>query len=270
MEDDAHAPERRFHRHVEPVAQLGFAAYEHRRGCADLTQMEWYFGGRLACLGPVSGEPAVALLAVLHPSGVTSGTISTWAKTDPDTLIECRLDAVDRFLSSREPADFDPATTSALLRRAIDALEPAGHALFAGWRARRTEGSAMRDIWLATVTLREHRGAAHTAAWRAVGLTPTEILVLTEAWIGAPMGSHATTLMGWPPEATRRAEATLTAAGWLADGTITDEGRAARDRIEQATDIQESPAVLALGRDLDVLCEQLTMLVESTLVESTR
>ena len=152
MEDDAHAAERRFHRHVEPVAQLGFAAYEHRRGCADLTQMEWYFGGRLACLGPVSGEAAVALLAVLHPSGVVDGTRSTWSKTDPDTLIECRLDAIDRFLASRETSGFDPATTSALLRRAIDALEPAGHTLFAGWRARRTEGCAMRDIWLGAVT----------------------------------------------------------------------------------------------------------------------
>ena len=122
----------------------------------------------------------------------------------------------------------------------------------------------MRDIWLATVTLREHRGAAHTAAWRSLGLTPVEILVLTEAWIGAPLGSQATTMMGWPPDATRRAQATLTAAGWLVDGTITAEGRAARDCIEHATDLQESPAVLALGPDLDVLCDQLAMLVQST------
>ena len=270
MEDDAHAAERRFHRHVEPVAQLGFAAYEHRRGCADLTQMEWYFGGRLACLGPVSGEAAVALLAVLHPSGVVDGTRSTWSKTDPDTLIECRLDAIDRFLASRETSGFDPATTSALLRRAIDALEPAGHTLFAGWRARRTEGSAMRDIWLGAVTLREHRGAAHTAAWRSLGLTPVEILVLTEAWIGAPLGSHATTMMGWPPEETHRAQRSLAAAGWLIDGEITNEGRAARDRIEHATDLQESPAVLALGPDLGMLCDQLAMLVESKPVSSTR
>ncbi len=263
MDHNASTPERRLHKHIEPVAQLGFAAYDHRRGCDDLTQMEWYFGGRLACLGAVPGEAAVALLAVLHPAGVVAGTTSTWAKTDPATLIACRLDAVERYLAPRAPSAFDAPTTSALLRRAIDALEPAGHPLFAGWRARGTAGAAVCDIWLSAVAIREHRGAAHIAAWRSCGLTPLEILVLTEASTGATLGSHAHTMMGWPLDAIRRAEAALSDAGWLADGTITTAGRAARAEIEDATDRQESPAVLALGSDLDVLCEQLALLADA-------
>ena len=263
MDDRASTPERRLHVHIEPVAQLGFAAYEHRRGCEDLTQMEWYFGGRLACLGTVPGEAAVALLAVLPPDGVVEGTATTWAKTDPDTLIACRLDAVEQYLAPRVSTAFDAPTTGALLRRAIDALEPAGHALFAGWRARCTGRDALCDIWLSTVTLREHRGAAHIAAWRAHGLTPAEILVLTEAASGAAIGSHATSMMGWTTDAVRQAQASLTAGGLLDEGAITDAGRAARAESERATDRQETPAVLALGRDLDVLCHQLALLTEA-------
>lgn len=260
MNDIASTPERRLQMHAEPVAQLGFAAYDHRRGCQNLTQMDWYFGGRLACLGAVPGAAAVALLAVLPPDRVVAGIASAWSKTDPDTLIACRLDAIDRYLSSGVRSDFDAPTTNALLRRAIDALEPAGHALFAAWRARGTRNDTLSDVWLSTVTLREHRGAAHIAAWRAHGLTPPEILVLTEASTGATIGSHATTMMGWPGDAVQRAEASLAERGWLADGAITPVGRAARVEIECATDRQETPAVLALGFELDVLCEQLALL----------
>jgi hypothetical protein len=248
---------RRLHLAVEPVAQLGFAAYAHRRSCRDASQMDWYFGGRLACLGRVPAAAAVALLAVLEPNRVIAGVDAVWSVTDPEELIAARLDAVDRMLTSSVADDFDAARTAARLRRAADALEPAGHPLFAAWRARPPTGKLLGDLWLTSVALREHRGAAHIAAWRAHGLTPVEILVLTEAWTKSTIGSNAHVRMGWPETAVERAVAGLTDAGLLRDGDITDAGRVRRDNIERMTDLQEAPAIAALRDDLDVLCRQL-------------
>jgi hypothetical protein len=257
---DGETAQRRLHRAVEPVAQLGFAAHAHRRACPNLSQMDWYFGGRLACLGRVPGAAAVALLAVLEPTRVCDGVDAVWALTEPDTLIAARIDAVDRMLTASLPPGFDPESPAAVLRRAADALEPAGHVLFAGWRSTAATGAALGDLWLTCVALREHRGAAHIAAWRAQGLTPVEILVLTEAWTASPIGSNAHDRMGWSAPEVDAARSSLQRAGYLRDDTITDTGRALRDDIERATDRQELDAVAALGDDLDHLCNQLALL----------
>ncbi|HEV8298238.1 MAG TPA: hypothetical protein VGQ20_13095 [Acidimicrobiales bacterium] len=263
MHDSPGVRARQLRRLIEPVAQASHAAYGGRHGCDELTQMEWYLGGRLACLGPVPGEVAVALFAVLEPSIVVPGVRSTWAKVEPDVLSHCRVEATARLLESRAPRDFDAAATATLLQRAIAALEPAGHTLFAAWQRLGPTGSATGDVWRAAVMLREHRGAAHIAAWRAEGLAPVEVLVLTEAFSGAPIGSHSHALMGWPDVAVQAAVENLTATRLLNRNGITRAGTALREAIEVATDRQEIPAVRALGDGFEALETRLVPLASA-------
>ena len=61
---------------------------------------------------------------------------------------------------------------------------------------------------------------------------PTRTYVRTRAWSDAQLDA---------------AEARLDAAGLMADGELTDAGRAHREQIELATDAQMAPAVDALG-----------------------
>jgi hypothetical protein len=51
----------------------------------------------------------------------------------------------------------------------------------------------------------------------------------------------------------RRSRSPAAARGWLADGALSDEGREAREAIEDATDLQMTNALDALGEDLDEL-----------------
>ena len=252
---------RRLRALVEPIAQTSHAAYAGRVGCEDLSQMEWYLGGRLACIGAVPGVVAAALIAVLPPASVVPGVESVWSKVDAASLSACRIDATARYLAARAPSGFAVDRVVGLLWRAAFALEPAGHALYAGWGALGSTGTPFGDLWRVAVMLREHRGAAHIAAWRGESLSPVEILVLTERWTGAAIGSQAHAAFGWPETDVHAAVGALERRGWLRRGSITDAGRAARERIELATDRQEEPAVLALDSDLDIVDVELTPLL---------
>jgi hypothetical protein len=253
---------RRLHRAVEPIAQLGYAAYAQRRRAEHLTPMEWYFGGRLACAGAVTPHAAAAILAVLEPTEVIEGVRSTWAKIDAPTLFDDRLESIARFFEAKRCADvsIDTGKTVARLQRAADALEPAGHVLFASWRSHDETGDALVDLWATTVAMREHRGAAHINAWRAAGLAPVEILVLTEARMGLALGSHAAT-MRWPRAAVDRAIDSLRTAGLLSGESLSEHGAALREEIEAATDHQELPALRALGDELADVCGDLERLL---------
>jgi hypothetical protein len=96
------------------------------------------------------------------------------------------------------------------------------------------------------------------AACVAAGLTGLEANVLTEARVGWAAQAYTAT-RGWSPEAIEAASAALTARGLLADGSLTAEGTALRDGIEEGTDRSVRAAVAAIGDDLP----RLTKLLDS-------
>jgi hypothetical protein len=80
--------------------------------------------------------------------------------------------------------------------------------------------------------------------------------VLTELWVGMPLGSYSGT-RGWSPQQIE-ASATALRAGGLLDGEqLTADGRRAREAIETTTDAMERPIVEALGGELDALVGRL-------------
>ncbi len=100
--------------------------------------------------------------------------------------------------------------------------------------------------------LREFRGDCHVNAWTAAGLDGCEISLLTEPYWGLPLRTYSRT-RAWSQSDFDAAEERLVDRGWLREGLLTEEGRAERERIEVATDVQCRAIVDALGESLDEL-----------------
>ena len=70
---------------------------------------------------------------------------------------------------------------------------------------------------------------------------------------------------GWSKEQVQAAAESLEAKGYLRDGALTDEGKAYRRSIEEATDAGEAVVVAALGDDADELFALLEPVQEKVL-----
>src|SRR5207247_3197436 len=91
-------------------------------------------------------------------------------------------------------------------------------------------------LWHAQTLLREYRGDGHIAALVAAGLDAPEALITHGATdvVGMDVLQRS---RAWPEEEWRAAADRLRSRGWLdADGSFTDEGRTARERIEEHSD----------------------------------
>jgi hypothetical protein len=99
--------------------------------------------------------------------------------------------------------------------------------------------------------IREHRADSHTAAWLAAGFSPVSINLLTELWLGMPLGGYTMMRRGWLGETVPTAITDLEEQGLVSDGAITSAGRRLRDDIEERTDVMEQPIIDAIGDDLE-------------------
>jgi hypothetical protein len=147
------------------------------------------------------------------------------------------------------------AEVAGVLERAIDAVDVAGRALFAALRAQPRMSDPFGRLWRAADAVREHRGDSHIAACVAAGLDPVRMGVLSEVWVGYPVGEYSGT-RAWPQEAYDAAVARLEADGLLAEGQLTEAGQAYRDGIEAATDTAQDDLLAAVGDDLAAVVEQ--------------
>ena len=126
--------------------------------------------------------------------------------------------------------------------------------MFCALRSLARPDSPAGRLWRAAELVREHRGDGHLAALATAGLGAAEANVLTELWLGFGLGEYSGT-RGFGPDALAGASADLERRGWLSDGQLTDDGRAARRAIEAATDASQQHLVDACGTDLDVIVD---------------
>ena len=247
-----------------PVGQVYFAPECHQRyaalgfnpspgstsGGVALPDGPAYFTSRGSALGQAPGELVAAAFGVFNVEAVVPSVTFGWSITDAATIAEERLlggvEQLERILGV-EPEGIRRANE--LLGRAVAPLEPWGRALFAGTLAQPLPGTPLGDLFRLGDRLREFRGDSHIAAWVAAGLDATEIGLLTEPYWGMPTRTYVRT-RAWSDAQLDAAEERLQAAGHLAEGTLTDSGRAFREDIELTTDAQLAPAVAALGNDL--------------------
>lgn len=210
-----------------------------------------YFCSRGACLGHPSGEVVAAAFGVFKASLVRDAVAAGWAATDPPTILAARERGATAALR-RMLGDIDPVPAVAILRPVLEAQEVAGRALFAGLRSLPFPTDPLAQLWRVCDWVREHRGDGHIAAWIAADLDPLEVGLLTELYWGLDAGTYIFT-RGWSKEDVDAGYARLEARGLVADRAFTDDGRALRSSVEDATDRMEARVVDALGDRADEL-----------------
>lgn len=239
--------------HAEYVA-MGFGASPATiAGGVHLPDGPAYFTSRGSLLGQVPGEVVAAAFAVFNPEIVVPCVALGWTLTDAETIYGARhrgaVAQLERVLGGK-PDGIDRAVE--LLRRACSPLQPAARPLFAGLLAKPWPGDPLGDLFHAGDLLREYRGDSHNAAWAAAGLDAAEIGLMTELFWGIPMRTYVRS-RAWSDATLDAATERLRERGWLDGDRFSDEGRAAREAIELATDVQMAAAVHALGDDAEEL-----------------
>ena len=143
-----------------------------------------------------------------------------------------------------------------VLERAVAGADDTGRVLFAALRAQPRPADPYGRLWRAADLVREHRGDSHLGASIAAGLDPVRMGILSEVWVGYPVGEYSGT-RAWPAETHAAAVDRLEADGLIARGAITDRGRAVRDAVEDATDLAQRDLVDAIGTDFDMVTAHL-------------
>jgi hypothetical protein len=217
-----------------------------------------YFTSRGSVMGQVPGHVVAAAFAVFNPEAVVPSVELGWSKVDAPTICAARTrGAVGQLTRVLGPEPEGLARATELLAHAVEPLRPEGRPLFAGLVSLGRPGDPMGDMWRLADTLREYRGDAHTAAWTSAGLDATEIGLLTELYWGLPMRTYIRT-RAWSDAQLDAAEARLVARGLVANGALTDAGRALREAVEMATDAPCVVIVNSLGDGVDELLDLLT------------
>jgi hypothetical protein len=261
MAPEQHETARRLRQLVEPLAAAVYFAPEaqQRYEAQGLNYFEGYFCSRSACLGKAPWGVVSAAFAAFKPSVVERAVTGGWSKTEPEALLEARLDgARDQYLRMLgEPTD-DFLRAADLLLELTDGVDSSGRPLFAGLACLPVPG---RDdpagrLWRAADLAREHRGDGHVAAW-VPHVDSAEITVLTELWWGIPRDSYLWT-RGWDADDGAAARTRLIERGLLdGDGDLTAAGRDLREEIERTTDRSVRELVDRLGGRADELFDML-------------
>jgi hypothetical protein len=257
----AATPARRLRDALEPVAMHAVWSRATNAALAErgLNFLTGYVCGRGAALGAVPSAVVAATFAVFEPGLIDQLWNEGRSHIDLDELIGVR----DRATASSLRDILGGAATEADVTRVADVLEGAvadvdgtGRVLFAALRAQPRLDDPYGRLWRAADLVREHRGDSHIAAYVAAGMDPVRMGVLSETWVGYPVGEYSGT-RAWPEEVQAAAVARLEADGLIADGAITERGRSVRDDIEATTDAAQAELTEALGSRLGALTEEL-------------
>ena len=250
-------PARRLRDAAEPLAMHAVWSRATNEALAGLGLdfLTGYVWGRAAALGEVEPAVVASAFAVFEPGLVGALYDQARQACSRADVLATRAEATAASLE-QVLAGADVAPVVASLRRALGAADATGRPLYSGLSSLPWPESPVGQLWRATELLREHRGDGHVAACVAAGLEAVSMNVLTELWVGMPLGSYTAT-RGWSPERIAEAVASLEARGLVADGALTDAGRRLRDEVEQRTDVAASPVVDALGDDFEATVARL-------------
>jgi len=186
-----------------------------------------YFAGRGGVLGPAPVEVVESLFPFHSPELLRPGWEAGLAVRPVAETVARYADAC-RAWGRRHYADLPGAERLAeLMARVVDAVDPAGWPLFAGWRRIELAADAPARVAQLLHLLREHRGGAHLSALRLAGVTPLEAI------LAGPGGHGNATFFGWPEPLP----------------VVDEEVAARRRRAEELTDELAGPGYGALSSD---------------------
>lgn len=249
-------PARRLRDALEPLATHGWwcRPVHDRLAPQGLDFLGTYVWGRAASLGKPVAAVVVSTFGVFEPGFLTSVYEAARRAVSRDEVLAARTAGVEAslgtILGQQDDADF--AAVIEPLADATAGLDGAARPLFSGLRALPWPESPAGRLWRAAELVREHRGDGHLAACAGADLDAATMNVLTELWLGMPLGSYSAT-RGFGPPAIDAAATSLRERGWMLDGELTLAGRDARLAIEAATDASQASLVRALGAGMDGL-----------------
>lgn len=254
----AHArPARRLRDACEPLAMHPVWARltNERLAVRGLNFLTSYVWGRASALGEPPASLVAAAFAAFEPGLVTGVYEEGHKQLGRTELLAIRDEATTESLQHiLGHADLSFAVTT--LRRGLAVADGTGRALFAGLQARPWPDALAGQLWRACEMVREHRGDSHIAAYITAGFNPVQMNILTELYVGMPLGTYTAT-RGWSPDTIAANVAHLQTAGLITDEALTPAGLRVREEIEEHTDRMEQPLLDAIGDDLEALLTQL-------------
>ena len=253
---------RRLRDAIEPIAMHPVWSRATNQALAGigLDFLSGYAWGRAAALGEPSAGVVVSSFAVFEPGMITSVYEQGRQCCGREEMLSTRADATTASLVSVLDG-VDVSAAAGRLRDAVINLPRSGRPLYAGLTELPFPDEPEGVLWRSAELVREHRGDSHIAACITEGLDPVTMNILTELWVGMPLGSYTGT-RGWTEDTIAETAAQLRGAGLLDGDQLSDEGLALRKRIEDATDRAQSDLVAQLGSGVDELIADLSRFSE--------
>jgi hypothetical protein len=233
---------------------IGFGPGVTADGCLVIADLSAYYCSRAGCMGQVPGEVVVAAFGVFNPDLIIPHVERGWAIAGVDDVLAAREKGATASLTRILGDQPQLPRATELLQRAAAAGCASGRFLYAGLRSLGIPDTPWGALWRAVDSVREHRGDSHIAAWIAAGLDPVEAGLLTEVYYGMPTKRYHRG-RGWTERALDAGLDRLRERKLIEGDPVrlTVEGRAFRESIETATDIQQRPIREAIGDDFDEL-----------------
>jgi hypothetical protein len=249
-------PARRLRDAVEPIATIGWWSREAAASVTGLGHdfFDGYVWGRAASLGAdVAPTVVVAAFGAFEPQMLTAVLTHARGVSSAADVLAARSAGASAGLRAATTAVSTELIDDVAgdLLTALGDLDSAARPLFASLRAQPLPADPHGRLWRAAEMVREHRGDGHLGASIAAGLDALSMNILTEVWLGYPVGEYSAT-RGFDSARVAAAAAALAAKGWVdAEGAMTVAGRLLRDAIEDATDTAQDCLIDALGSDID-------------------
>jgi hypothetical protein len=243
-------PARRLRDALEPLAAQGFMSAREPLEALGLSFIPGYVWSRAAVLGQPSEAVVVAAFGVFEPTFLAEAYRAGRAIAPGEEVLAARTTGASAQLEKVLGDAAEVGGLADVLLAALEGVAGTARPLFSGLRQAPLPSTPHGRLWRAADLVREHRGDGHLAACIAVGLTPVEMNVMTELWVGYPLRGYAPT-RGHAPEAIDAAIARLRRRGWLEGDVLSDAGTAVRVGIEAATDDTQEELIEALGDGLE-------------------
>ncbi len=209
-----------------------------------------YVAARVAPLGAVGPGAVTAIFHGFAPRMVARAFPDVWSRTRPEAMLRERLgSAAEALREDAGPVDEDEvAGVVPLLRRVVEALDPAGRPLGAANADLPWPHDGVAAVWHAATVLREHRGDGHVAVLTAARLDGCEAQVLRDAADGSRSLTQPN--RGWTDEEWDSAAGRLCSRGLLdPDSQLLEDGARLRECAERRTDELAAPAWAVLSED---------------------
>ena len=245
------SPARRFRDAIEPIAMhsVWSRVTNERLAGLGLNFLTGYVWGRAAALGHPEPGVVVSAFAVFDPVLITAVYAEGRAAVGRDEMLAARAESTVASLTDvlgDSIGDIEVSRIADTLRSAVSSLSGMGRPLFSGLCDQEWPTSPVGVVWRACELAREHRGDGHIAVCLSEGLDPVKTNVLTELFVGFPLGSYSAS-RGWSPEQIAEAADDLRAAGLLDDDGLTAAGLEYRREIEARTDDLDQPLIDAIN-----------------------